>query len=164
MMLSALLFSLLLYKGESKLINLDANLTTVTSWMKYYQKNSAYEFFEEAAKQTEKYSSRKPVGTKTSVVGVGSNDTIFSSMKYEKQKGLLETIFEAYARHYILVTTPEDWWFTIIRKVALDIDKVSQEKEVRDFFVSHQGKKKLVVIIGSSIYRDDYTPFFDAMA
>ena len=61
----------------------------------------------------------------------------------------MSTIYEAYGNHYNLRTGPEDWWYTIIQTVALAIDENSKNQEVRDFFVQHDGKKELEVIIGS---------------
>ena len=76
----------------------------------------------------------------------------------------MSTIYEAYGNHYNLRTGPEDWWYTIIQTVALAIDENSKNKEVRDFFVQHDGKKELEVIVGApplKLDSIDYTWLFD---
>jgi len=107
-----------------------------------------------------KEESQKHVGDKTPVVG--TNEEITES--YGNERGFFGTIFDSYAQHYVLVTTPEDWWFTIIRKVALDIDAASRKEDVRNFFVSHEGKKELVVTLSGSVVGSNYSTFFDQMA
>jgi hypothetical protein len=72
-------------------------------------------------------------------------------------------VLAAYANHWTLVTGPEDWWFTIIRRLANAIDLHSKKQNVRNFFVSHEGKKELEVILGSNIYSPDYNGFFRQM-
>merc|ERR1719341_509763 len=79
-------------------------------------------------------------------------------------QGFFATVKTAYNNHYILKTGPEDWWYTIAQKVALAIDNNTKKQEVRDFFVSHEGKKSLVVCIGTTIYGADWSWFFDQKA
>ena len=87
-------------------------------------------------------SGRKPVGNKTYVLG--TNTVVSHDRDY---KGFLSTVFTAYANHWTLITSPEDWWLTIAQRVANAIDENSKKESVRNHFVSHQGKKKLVVKI-----------------
>ena len=42
---------------------------------------------------------------------------------FQGDRGFFSTIFHAYGKHLILDTVPDDWWFTIVNKVALAIDK-----------------------------------------
>merc|ERR1719210_2907484 len=44
------------------------------------------------------------------------------------------------------------------------IDNNAEKETVRDFFVSHEGKKELRVELGNSLYTADYTWFFQQMA
>eukprot|EP00092_Neocalanus_flemingeri_P001322 GFUD01001412.1.p1 GENE.GFUD01001412.1~~GFUD01001412.1.p1 ORF type:complete len:391 (+),score=103.74 GFUD01001412.1:353-1525(+) len=146
----------------SKTINLLDNLTPADI-PPYLDKKEIKPELQRLAKINERElarDERRPVGMKTPVVGDGSHDYIYTD-RYDK--GLFSTIFKAYANHWVLVTTPEDWWFTIIRKVALDIDAVSDNQTIRNFFVSHEGKKELVVELGTSVYGANYSNFFDAM-
>jgi len=78
--------------------------------------------------------------------------------------GLFSTIMDCYNHHFNLRTGPEDWWYTIIQTVALAIDNNAKSPEVRKFFVQHEGKKTLTVIVGPTIYGVDYSWFFDQMA
>merc|ERR1712212_8266 len=101
------------------------------------------------------------VGNHTPAIGsVGT-------LKFPKQNvGFLSTVINSYIHHYNLRTSPEDWWYTIIQRVAVAIDENSKKDKVRKFFVPHEGKKELSVGVGDSIdiYGIDYSWFFDQMA
>merc|ERR1712141_977702 len=102
---------------------------------------------------------RSHVGDKTPVLG--SIDRVTDA---GHDAGLLSTIYEAYGNHYNLRTGPEDWWYTIIQTVALAIDENSKSNKVRQFFVQHEGKKELEVIVGPpplKLDSIDYTWLFD---
>merc|ERR1719367_2637824 len=104
-------------------------------------------------------SERIHVGNKTPVLG--SMDKVTDP---GHDAGLLSTIYEAYGNHYNLRTGPEDWWYTIIQTVALAIDENSKSDKVRQFFVQHEGKKELEVIVGPpplKLDSLDYTWLFD---
>ena len=62
-----------------------------------------------------------------------------------EDKGLFSTILAAYSNHWVLKTRPEDWWTTISQIIAIRIDKKANDTAVREFFVSHEGKKTLTV-------------------
>merc|ERR1719233_1296459 len=98
------------------------------------------------------------VGQKTPVLG-SSNGLVQTNGNY----GFLSTILKSYNNHWTLRTSPEDWWYTIIYKISLAIDKHSTVETVRKFFVSHEGKKTLTVKVGPSIYDVDYAWFLDQM-
>jgi hypothetical protein len=105
---------------------------------------------------------RSHVGNKTAVLG--SIDKVTDP---GHDAGLLSTIYEAYGNHYNLRTGPEDWWYTIIQTVALAIDENSKNDKVRKFFVQHEGKKELEVIVGPpplKLDSIDYTWLFDQFA
>ena len=89
----------------------------------------------------------------------GSSDIV-----YERyfDNGFLTAIHEAYNHHWGVKTIPDDWWYTIIRTVAIAIDKNSKKNEVRKYFVNHEGKKQLVVTIDRS-NGIDYNYFFREM-
>jgi len=105
---------------------------------------------------------RRHVAGRLPVEGVGSKNDLFYYQDYDK--GFFNTVLSAYAHHWGLTTTPEDWWYTIVRKVAMAIDNNAEKETVRDFFVSHEGKKELRVELGNSLYTADYTWFFQQMA
>jgi len=78
--------------------------------------------------------------------------------------GFFDTLLTAYNNHWVLKTTPEDWWLTISQKIAMTIDREANHPNVRSFFVNHEGKKRLVVDAGASIYQTDYPSFFREMS
>jgi len=112
----------------------------------------------ESSKLMEKWTSRQKVA-RGKFFEIGTSEIVYES----KNKGLFATILDAYNNHWILKTSPEDWWFTISQKVAMTIDENAEEPEVRRFFVSHEGKKELIVEVGPSIYGVDYDWFFKSM-
>ena len=108
------------------------------------RRGEAKYFFEEAAKNlerklkqneknTENENIRENVGDRS--VTLGSDDLIHSST----DDGLFSSILLAYNNHWKLRTSPEDWWFVVIRKVAIAIDKHSKHEKVRKMFVKHEG-------------------------
>merc|ERR1711971_1260608 len=120
-----------------------------------------FNFDENKQNPTERPNSteRSHIGGKTPVLG--SMDFITDA---GHDAGLLSTIYEAYGNHYNLRTGPEDWWYTIIQTVALAIDENSKSDKVRQFFVQHEGKKELEVIVGPpplKLDSIDYTWLFD---
>jgi len=158
---SLVVFSFIL--GETKVIELQVDLVPAPIVINH-RLTDTNKLIHDLARTNERKlpesSDRKPVGTKTPVVG--SNIPVYRDHMYDK--GFFSTIFEAYKRHWVLKTTPEDWWFTIIRQVALQVDTYSDKEEVKDFFVSHEGKKELVVNLGPSVYSANYSSFLDQMA
>jgi len=156
-------FASFLDLGESKLIDLQTELTPAAV-PGYKDRRDVKDLIQRIATETESKlapdSTRKPVGTKTPVVGTNIN--VYRDHRYDK--GFFSTIFDAYANHWVLKTTPEDWWFTLIRKVALDIDAYADRQVVKDFFVDHDGKKELIVELGTSVYNANYSSFFDQMS
>ena len=75
--------------------------------------------------------------------------------------GFFATIHACYCHRWGLKTIPDDWWYTIIRTVAIAIDKNSKKEEVRKYFVDHEGKKRLTVDVSSGA--KDYEAFFRQM-
>jgi len=76
--------------------------------------------------------------------------------------GFFTAIYECYNRHWGLRTVPDDWWYTIIRTVALAIDNNSKKEKVRAYFVNHDGKKRLTVVVDPT-FGIDYAKFFREM-
>merc|ERR1712106_358749 len=103
-------------------------------------------------------SGRKPVGNKTYVFG--SDTEVFHG---SDDKGFMSVVFEAYAKHLTLVTSPEDWWLTVVQRVAQAIDKNSGKETVRNHFVSHENKKELFVDI-NDIYDINELSFFSQIS
>ncbi|MCJ1404574.1 hypothetical protein MMC11_007800, partial [Xylographa trunciseda] len=57
--------------------------------------------------------------------------------------GFVNSAITAYNQHHHLVIRPEDVWFAILTQLSLYINKHAEE--LRDKFVSHEGKKELEV-------------------
>ena len=62
---------------------------------------------------------------------------------YDKDFGFFSAILACYNNHWILKTSPDDWWNVITRTVAQAVDDNGDEEKVRNFFVEHDGKKKI---------------------
>jgi len=75
--------------------------------------------------------------------------------------GFFTAIYTCYNNHWGLRTVPDDWWYTVIRTVALAIDNNSKENNVRKYFVNHDGKQRLTVDMPPSGI--DYAKFFREM-
>ena len=92
------------------------------------------------------------------IPALGSEEEIF----FLHDKGLVSSVLIAYNNHWNLRTSPDDWWFCVIRRVALAIDENAKKDSVRKMFVNHEGKKTLYVETpAENIYDIDYSWFFD---
>lgn len=76
--------------------------------------------------------------------------------------GFFNAIYNCYNNHWALRTIPDDWWYTIIRTVAVAIDRHAKDENVRKFFVNHEGKKRLTVDVDGTC-GIDYAKFFREM-
>ena len=95
------------------------------------------------------------------VSALGSTENIYSL----GDCGLFSTIITAYNNHWTLRTSPDDWWFCVIKRIACAIDQNANKESVRKMFVDHEGKKTIEVVVpDTSIYTVDYSWFFDQMA
>ena len=90
---------------------------------------------------------------------LGSEATVFA----EADKGFFSTVLAAYNNHWVLRTRPEDWWTSVSQIIAQRIDKHANQPAVRNFFVSHEGKKQLTVKIGPFIEGINNELFFQEM-
>ena len=95
------------------------------------------------------------------IPAIGSTEDIYSLGNC----GLFSAVLTAYNNHWKLRTSPDDWWFSVIRRVACEIDKNTTKEAVRKMFVEHEGKKAIEVEVPDrSIYTVDYSWFFDQIA
>ena len=98
---------------------------------------------------------------KEMVAALGSTENIYSC----GNRGLFSSVITAYNYHWKLRTSPDDWWFCVIKRVANAIDKNAKKESVRKMFVDHEGKKTIQVTVpDTSIYTVDYSWFFDQIA
>ena len=99
--------------------------------------------------------------SKQVVTAVGSEETIYSI----GDCGLFAAVLTAYNNHWKLRTSPDDWWFCVIKRVACAIDKNAKKEPVRKMFVDPEGKKTIEVVVpDTSIYTVDYSWFFDQIS
>ena len=95
------------------------------------------------------------------VAAVGSKETIYST----GDCGLFAAVLTAYNNHWKLRTSPDDWWFCVIKRVACAIDRNARNETVRKMFVDHEGTKTIKVEVpDTSIYTVDYSWFFDQIS
>merc|ERR1711962_203082 len=80
---------------------------------------------------------------------------------YDHDWGFFSAILACYNNHWVLRTSPDDWWNVIVRNVAQAIDTNGEKNKVRDFFVEHQGKKTIEVKLPGSLSNIDYSWLFD---
>ena len=77
--------------------------------------------------------------------------------------GLSSAILACYNNHWVLRTSPDDWWNVILRNVAQAVDDNGDKEGVRDFFVAHEGKKEISIIV-TSLKSVDYSWLFDQIS
>ena len=117
----------------------------------------------ELLKEYAKYSLERKAGEKPKemIAALGSTETIYSPTDC----GLFAAVLTAYNNHWKLRTSPDDWWFCVIKRVASAIDKNAKKESVRKMFVDHEEKKTIEVEVpDSTIYTVDYSWFFDQIA
>ncbi|KAM0208428.1 hypothetical protein ACHAPQ_010325 [Fusarium lateritium] len=71
--------------------------------------------------------------------------------------GLVWAAWHAYSNHHHLTIRPEDIWFAIISQISFYIN--ANAEELRDYFVSHKGQKKLVVEMFGTLDSQIYDVF-----
>ncbi|XP_028397989.1 uncharacterized protein LOC114521684 [Dendronephthya gigantea] len=130
-----------------------------------FEKLSAQNAFEKFAKILESRDGyrgetpRKNVGDR--VATLGSDGEIYC----DDDNGIFSAVLVAYNNHWKLRTSPDDWWFCVVKKVSLAIDKNAEDQAVRNLFVEHEGKKNLTVDVDTPyIYDVDYSKFFEKMS
>ena len=89
------------------------------------------------------------------VAGTESGD-----IYYDHDMGFFSTILACYNNHWVLRTSADDWWNVIVRNVAQAIDDNGEKNKVRNFFVEHEGKKTITIIV-ASLGSMDYSWLFD---
>ena len=93
---------------------------------------------------------------------IGSKDEVYS----QADVGFFQSVLLAYTHHWNLRTSPDDWWFCVIKTISHHIDLHSDKKRVRNLFVNFEGKKELMVEVtkeqGWPVFEDmDFSAFFD---
>ncbi|KAH7225099.1 hypothetical protein BKA60DRAFT_606180 [Fusarium oxysporum] len=78
------------------------------------------------------------------------------------RNGLVWSSFHAYSTHHHLTIRPEDVWFAIVTQISAYINANSEK--MRDYFVSHDGQKKLEVIDCATLHTADFGKLSQQMA
>ena len=118
------------------------------------------EKWQRVAKGTSKMDENQLAETKIlsefeAVAGTESGD-----IYYDHDMGFFSTILACYNNHWVLRTCADDWWNVIVRNVAQAIDDNGEKNKVRNFFVEHEGKKTITIIV-ASLASMDYSWLFD---
>jgi len=87
---------------------------------------------------------------------IGPTEELF----YDEDFGFFSAIIACYNNHWILKTSPDDWWNVIARTVAQAIDDNGDKEKVRNFFVDHDDKKEITIIV-PHLATVDYGWLFD---
>jgi len=87
--------------------------------------------------------------------------TLDDSFYFDKDWGFFSTILACYNNHWTLRTSPDDWWNVIVKTVANAVDTNGDKDPVRKFFVDHQGKKTIEIILPGRLNNVDYSWLFD---
>ena len=90
------------------------------------------------------------------VVGSNSDDFYF-----DYDWGFFSTILACYNNHWVLRTSPDDWWNFIVRNVAAAIDENANKPNVRKFFVEHEGKELIEIELPGRLDQVNYSWLFD---
>ena len=106
-------------------------------------------------KSKPKIAEKKSLSEFEAVAGTESGE-----MYYDHDMGFFSTILACYNNHWVLRTCADDWWNIIVRNVAQAIDDNGEKNKVRNFFVEHEGKKTITIIVGS-LASMDYSWLFD---
>jgi len=98
----------------------------------------------------------KKVDVKQCEPVIGPSEEVF----YDEDFGFFSAILACYNNHWVLRTSPDDWWNVIVRIVAQAVDENGNKERVRKFFVDHEGQKEISVIV-PSLATIDYSWLFD---
>jgi len=87
---------------------------------------------------------------------IGPSEEVF----YDEDLGFFSAILACYNNHWVLRTSPDDWWNVIVRVVAQAVDENGDKERVRSLFVDHEGKKDITIIV-PHLGTVDYSWLFD---
>jgi hypothetical protein len=86
---------------------------------------------------------------------------ISSKAIYPADNGFVRAAITAYNQHHHLILRPEDIWFSILTQFSLYVNANSEI--LRSTFVSHEGKKELVLVTVGTIHTFDWSVFATQM-
>ena len=152
----------------------------VASPYKFTNDEQTYQELAKRAFDRRRWSDESQSKPKRMVAAAGSSEVGVAPLG---DRGFLSAIVHSYNNHYILQTTPEDWWYTIISKLATAIEEATNDDEdvdqvdsrawyrtstppearqkLREFFVRHEGKKSLTVFVPPGpLHEQNYSIIF----
>lgn len=106
---------------------------------------------------TSKDDKEKQVSKKEEEVVIGSDGEVF----FDHDFGFFGAVLACYNNHWVLKTSPDDWWNVIVRNVSQAVDDNGEKNKVRDLFVAHEGKKEIFIDVGPTLSGIDYSWLFN---
>ena len=131
---------------------------------------------------TSKDDKEKQVSKKEEEVVIGSDGEVF----FDHDFGFFGAVLACYNNHWVLKTSPDDWWNVIVRwdliffslflcrhdpkhhcllfilrNVSQAVDDNGEKNKVRDLFVAHEGKKEIFIDVGPTLAGIDYSWLFN---
>ena len=100
------------------------------------------------------------IGSKTSTTEIVAGSDI-QDLYFDCDFGFFSAILACYNNHWVLKTSPDDWWNVIARNVAQHVDENGEKNKVRDFFVDHQGKKTIEIFLPGRLDQIEYDWLFE---
>ncbi|KAM0800503.1 hypothetical protein BDR22DRAFT_898512 [Usnea florida] len=101
-------------------------------------------------------------GNKCAELLQSSFDSNLKATVKPSANGFVDGAIQAYSDHHHLQIRPEDIWFAIISQLSFYINRHAEE--LRELFVTHQGKKELVVNFPTGTrYMIDFGVFAEEM-
>jgi hypothetical protein len=79
---------------------------------------------------------------------------------FDHDFGFFSAILACYNNHWVLRTSPDDWWSVIAGSVARAVDDNGEKDQINDFFVAHQGQKEIEIKV-DTLGGIDYSWLFD---
>jgi len=106
---------------------------------------------------TSKDDKEKQVTKKEEEVVIGSDGEVF----FDHDFGFFGAVLACYNNHWVLKTSPDDWWNVIVRNVSQAVDDNGEKNKVRDLFVAHEGKQEIFIDVGPTLAGIDYSWLFN---
>jgi len=80
---------------------------------------------------------------------------------YDHDWGFFAAVLACYNNHWVLKTSPDDWWNIIARNVAQNIEENGDKNPVKDFFVEKNEKETIEIRLPGKLDQVDYTWLFE---
>ncbi|CAL4058818.1 unnamed protein product [Meganyctiphanes norvegica] len=79
---------------------------------------------------------------------------------FDQDWGLFSAVLACYNNHWVLKSGPDDWWTVVNHKIASALDDHGDVEAIRNFFVDHEGQKKININVGPTLSNIDYSWLF----